>query len=112
MIIYNVTVNVTIHAHDLWMKWLKEEHLPEIMATNTFYDVKIYQLINVDDIDGPTYSVQFYAKSMKEYDLFIEEFASSLRSKSVNKWGNDMFSFRTTLQNIPYNYKENQLQNF
>jgi hypothetical protein len=109
MIIYNVTVNVTIHAHDLWMKWLQEEHLPEIMATNTFYDVKIYQLINVADIDGPTYSVQFYAKSMKEYDLFILKFDTDIRSKSVNKWGNDMFSFRTTLQNIPYNYKENQL---
>jgi hypothetical protein len=110
MIIYNETVNITIHAHDLWMKWLQEEHLPEIMATNTFYDVKIYQLINVDDIDGPTYSIQFYAMSMKEYDLFIEEFEPVLRSKSAQKWGNDMLSFRTTLQNVPYNNKENQLQ--
>lgn len=109
MIIYNITYNVAIHAHDIWKKWVQEEHLPEIMATNTFYDVKIYQLVNVDDIDGPTYSVQFYAKSMKEYDLYIQEFDPAIRSNSVKKWGNDIFSFRSTLQSIPYNYKENQL---
>jgi hypothetical protein len=112
MIIYNETVNVNIPVHDLWMKWLQEEHLPEIMATNTFYDVKIYQLITVDDIDGPTYSIQFYAKSMKEYYLFIKEFDTDLRSKSAQKWGNEIFSFKTTLKSIPYNYTENQLQNF
>lgn len=112
MIIYNMTLNVAIHAHDLWMKWLQEEHLPEIMATNTFYDVKIYQLINVDDIDGPTYSVQFYAKSMNEYNLYIQEFDTDLRSKFAQKWGNDIFTFISTLQSIHYDYKENQLQNF
>lgn len=102
MIVYNITVNVTHQAHNQWMKWLKEEHLPEIMETKTFYDIKIYQLINIDDTDGPTYSVQFFASSMKEYDLFINEYAPALRSKSVNKWGDDMFSFRTTLKSIEY----------
>lgn len=105
MIIYNVTVNVTHQANDLWMKWLKEEHLPEIMETNTFHDVKIYQLINIDETDGPTYSVQFFANSMKEYDNFIQEFAPDLRKKSEKKWGNDMFSFRTTLKSIDYQLK-------
>ena len=105
MIIYNVTVNVTHQGHDLWLKWLKEEHLPEIMETNTFHDVKIYQLINIDETDGPTYSVQFFANSMKEYDNFIQEFAPDLRNKSVKKWGNDIFSFRTTLKSIDYQLK-------
>ena len=105
MIIYNVTVNVTHKAHDLWMKWLKEEHLPEIMETNTFHDIKIYKLINIDETDGPTYSVQFFADSEKEYNKFIDEFAPELRSKSVKKWGDEMFSFRSTLKSIDYQLK-------
>jgi hypothetical protein len=105
MIIYNLTVNITHQAHNEWMKWLKEEHLPEIIETKTFYDIKIYQLINIEEADGPTYSVQFFARSMEEYDIFINEYAPAFINKSVNKWGDEMFSFRTTLKNIDYQIK-------
>ena len=33
MIIYNVTVKIEAEAADEWVKWMKEEHMPELMKT-------------------------------------------------------------------------------
>ncbi len=40
MIIYNVTVKIDLDVHDLWLKWMKEEHIPRVMETACFTDCK------------------------------------------------------------------------
>ena len=36
MIVYNVTSKVTWAIHDEWLQWMKEEHIPEVVATGCF----------------------------------------------------------------------------
>ena len=31
MIIYNVTIRIDLSVHDLWIRWMKEEHMPLIV---------------------------------------------------------------------------------
>lgn len=31
MIIYNVTVNIEHNVHDEWLKFMKDEHIPDVM---------------------------------------------------------------------------------
>jgi uncharacterized membrane protein len=35
-IIYNVTIKVASPIEEAWLRWLKAEHIPDIMATGFF----------------------------------------------------------------------------
>jgi len=49
MIIFNDTVIVEEAIHETWLEWVKQVHIPAVMATGYF---KSYQILNV--IDSPT----------------------------------------------------------
>jgi hypothetical protein len=83
-----------------WIRWQKEEHVPEIMRTNLFYDFKIYRLLDVDDSDGPTYITQFFSETKDNYDRYVNEFAPALRKKANEKWGDRFIGFRTFLEGV------------
>ena len=45
MIVYNVTCNVGSHLAEEWLKWMQEEHIPEVMQTGCFTECKILKLL-------------------------------------------------------------------
>jgi len=98
MIIYNVTIKVQDSIKEDWLSWLKEEHIPEIISTGCFTHANIMQLLEVDDTEGPTYAVQYYAESKGLYNNYIENHAANMRQKAFAKWGNKFIAFRSVMQ--------------
>jgi hypothetical protein len=77
---------------------MKEEHIPEIIGTGCFTDARILQLLEVDDAEGPTYAVQYFAESKALYNRYIEQYADNMRAKAMEKWGNKFIAFRSVMQ--------------
>lgn len=100
MFIYNVTIKIQEAIHEPWLQWLKEEHVPEVLASGCFTNATIVRLLEVDDSEGPTYAVQYIAESKALYNRYIENFAGILRQKSFDKWGNQFMGFRSLMQVI------------
>lgn len=98
MIIYNVTIKVHGSIKEDWLLWLKEEHIPDVIQTGCFTHAVILRLIEVDDTEGPTYAVQYYAESKGLYNNYIENHAAAMRQKGFDKWGNNFIAFRTVMQ--------------
>ena len=98
MIVYNITIKINPSILKEWMQWQKEEHLPEVMATGLFANYQFYKLLEQDESDGSTYVVQFFADSFEKYQQYIDEFATGLRRKSLEKWGDRFIAFRSILQ--------------
>jgi hypothetical protein len=98
MIIYNVTVKITNAIHTDWLQWLKDEHIPEIIQTGCFTHAVILRIMEVDDTEGPTYAIQYFAESKGLYNNYIENHAVLLREKSFKKWGNQFIAFRSVMQ--------------
>jgi hypothetical protein len=98
MIIYNVTIKVAAAIADQWLKWLLEEHIPDVMQTGCFSSHKVVRLLEVDDTEGPTYAIQYNAESKADYNRYIEMYASVLRDKSYQKWGDRFIAFRSVMQ--------------
>lgn len=98
MFVYNVTIKVAHSISAEWLEWLKEEHIPEVMATGCFQDYTLLKLLEVDESEGPTYAVQYKAESKAAYNQYIEKHASALRQKSFDKWGDRFIAFRTVMQ--------------
>lgn len=100
MIVYNVTIKITHAIQADWLQWLQQEHIPEIIKTGCFTKATIFQLIEVDDSEGPTYAVQYFAESKGLYNNYIENHAANLRQKSFDKWGDQFIAFRSVLKVI------------
>jgi hypothetical protein len=98
MILYNVTIKVHNSIHNQWLQWLKEEHVKEVMETNCFASYKILRLLEVDEAEGPTYAIQYFAESKSLYNLYIDKFSKKMRDNSFAKWGDKFIAFRSVMQ--------------
>ena len=98
MIIYNVTIKVQESIAEAWLKWLKEEHIPDVMQSGCFTDTRVLRLLETDDTEGPTYTIQYSAESKGLYNMYIEKFAVALRDKSFQKWGDKFIGFRSVME--------------
>jgi hypothetical protein len=98
MVVYNITVKVHTSIESEWVKWQKQEHIPEIMASGQFSEHKFYRLLEQDDREGITYVVQYFAPSLKHYETYINKFAPLLREKAISRWGNKFIAFRTIME--------------
>ena len=96
MIIYNVTVKVLPEIHDEWLSWMKEIHIPEVLATGCFIENKICQVL-LDETDGVTYSIQYTANSMEDYEHYSANFAAQLQKDHTERYKDKFVAFRTLL---------------
>jgi hypothetical protein len=100
MIIYNVTIKVDATIAEVWLQWLLAEHVPGVMQSGCFSNYKVMQLLEVDDSEGPTYAIQYYAESKADYNRYIENYAAVMRQNSIDKWGGQFIAFRSVMQVI------------
>ena len=98
MIIYNVTIKIQPAIETQWLKWLQEIHIPEVIGTGCFTKATVARLLEVDDSDGPTFTVQYFASGKKDYDHYIDTFAPGLREKSFREWGDQFIAFRSVME--------------
>ena len=98
MIIYNVTSKVEHSIHEEWVKWMKEKHIPEVMSKGFFLKFQFVKVLEVDETDGVTYAIQYYANTKEDYQRYIDEFAAALRQDLLNTWGNKFAGFRSLMQ--------------
>jgi len=97
-IIYNVTIKVEQQIVEAWLQWAINEHIPAILGTKCFTGYKIVRLLEVDDTEGPTYAIQYYAESKADYNRYIEKHAAEMSKRSFDKWGDRFIAFRSVMQ--------------
>lgn len=98
MIIYNVTVKLDPSIEAEWISWMKDEHIPDVLGTGKFTESRFVRLLDVDESEGPTFAVQYTAKSREDYDVYIAEYSADMRKKGTDRWGNLFIAFRTVMQ--------------
>jgi len=99
MIIYNVTVLIDYATEEEWVKWMKEIHIPEVMATNCFIEYKFCKIL-AESEGGNSYSIQYSAENRDILDKYSEEFSTELQQKHKAKFDGKFVAFRTLLEVI------------
>ena len=97
MILYNVTVSIDYDVHQNWLKWMKEVHIPNVLATGLFIENKIAK-IHAEEEGGVSYSIQYLLKSWDNYHNYIDNFSLELQKEYHTKYGNKSVAFRTILE--------------
>lgn len=98
MIIYNVTVKVELAVAEAWLRWMLNEHIPGIMQTQCFTDYRIVRLLEVDDSEGPTYAIQYFADSKADYNRYMELYSSGMSQVSFEKWRDRFIAFNSVME--------------
>ncbi len=97
MYIYNVTINVQESVHDKWVKWMRQEHIPQMLATGKFTKALMSKVLVQEPMGGITYSVQYTTESKALLERYYAEDAKKLREES-KQFKDKCVSFRTELE--------------
>ena len=99
MFIYNVTINIDESAHEEWLDWMTNEHIPDMLSTGKFVKALMTKVMVEEEMGGLTYSIQYTTDSKETLEKYYKENADELRSRS-NKFAGKFVAFRTELQVI------------
>ena len=99
MYIYNVTVNIEETINDEWVRWMNEEHIPEMLATGKFTKALMTKVLVEEEMGGVTYSIQYTTESKSILQQYYDEDAERLRNKT-NRFAGKFVAYRTELEVI------------
>ena len=99
-IIYNVTVSIDLAVEKEWVSWMKEKHIPDVMATGCFLESRFTKVLNDQDQGGASYSIQYLLANEADYQLYLNEFAARLQQEHALKYHGKFAAFRTMLQMV------------
>ena len=97
MILYNVTVSLDASIHTDWLEWMRNVHIPEVMATGYFVEHKICKLLVDDEI---TYAIQYNCESLEKLNEYQEKHSPALQQKHTDRYKGKFGAFRTLLEII------------
>ncbi|MGB5818510.1 MAG: DUF4286 family protein [Saonia sp.] len=100
MYIYNVTINIDESVHDQWFIWMRETHIPEMLATGKFTHAKMCKVLVAEEMGGTTYSVQYTTANKETLERYYTEDADQMRQKGMMLFPNKFVAFRTELEII------------
>ncbi len=99
MIIYNVTVQLDKEVHQEWLQWMKNKHIPEVMASGQFLDYRIFRLIDESE-EVVTYACQYQCESMDNIHRYQETYAPALQADHRKRYDGRFVAFRTLLEDV------------
>ncbi|MBR9853185.1 MAG: DUF4286 family protein [Algicola sp.] len=98
MLIYNVTINIDDSVHDQWLDWMKDKHVPNMLATGKFSHAKMVKVLVEEDMGGITYSIQYTTQDRTTLEAYYKEDADRLRAEAQKMFPNKFVAFRTELE--------------
>lgn len=97
MFIYNVTVSIDKSIAEEWVKWMKNVHIPLVMATGYFTEYKMCRVLFVDD-EGATFSTQYTFNTMQDIENYQKLEAPRLQAGMIALYDGKYTAFRTLLE--------------
>jgi len=97
-VLYNVTIKVDTAIVEDWLTWMKQIHIPEVMATKCFESFKLSRILGDDDEHGVGFAVQYVSPNMEVFNRYQREHAKILQQQHSDRYTNRYAAFRTLMQ--------------
>ncbi len=97
MIIYNVTVKVDLELQEEWRRWMREEHIPAVLATGRFTGYKLCRILHQEE-DGATYAVQYFCPDMATMQQYAAREAPRLQAEHRERFQDRYVAIRTLME--------------
>lgn len=99
MLLYNVTLIIEEDVAPDWLLWMKEMHIPQVMATGKFVSNRLLKVVDSPN-EGVTYCAQYMVENIADYNDYQQNFAAALQADLQSKFENKLVAFRTLMESI------------
>ncbi|SDE45044.1 protein of unknown function [Mucilaginibacter pineti] len=99
MIVYNDTIIVEEAIHEEWLKWIKDVHIPAIMATGLFSSYRILTVVDSPN-EGVTYCIQYNADTIEQFQQFYMNHLHSFQSIHQERYAERFVMFNTLMKEV------------
>jgi hypothetical protein len=100
MIVYSVTVAIEDSIEQDWVTWMKDVHIPEVMATGKFIDFRFCRVFPHHEDDNKSYNISYRCKDMDTYLAYQENESKALQEDHTKRYEGKFAAFRTILEQI------------
>ncbi len=100
MLLYNVTVGVDKEIEEEWLRYMKEQHIRDVLNTGLFVGHKMYKVLHDQEEGTISYSVQYLARNIQDIRKYLEFFAPALIEEHRKKFHNRHVAFMTLLDEV------------
>jgi hypothetical protein len=99
MILYNVTVSIDPVIAEDWVKWMRSNHIPDVMATGCFVESRISR-VHGEEEGGVTYAITYLSPNQEKMDEYQQQHAPILQKDHAERYAGKFAAFRTILSVI------------
>ena len=99
MIVYNETIIVEEASYDNWIAYMRQVHIPEVMATGHFDSFKILNVIDSPN-EGVTTCVQYNTDSEERFAKFYNQHLHPLHAAHHELYENKYVLYSSLMETI------------
>ena len=100
MYTYNVTISIDKTIEAEWVQWMKNEHIPKVLATGMFSSNKLCKVLSHDDPATCSYCSMYDTSALDNFVRYLNDFAPALRAEMDSKYHGKYAAFRTLLEEV------------
>lgn len=100
MILYNITFNVELEVVEAFKSFIQQEHIPSLNFDEKLMDYKLFKLLNVDESEAMTITLQYFLKDMATYNQHLMTVDSQLKGELFKMYGEKVLYFCSILEKI------------
>lgn len=97
-VLYNVTIKIESEISQEWIQWMKNTHIPDVMATKCFESYRLTRIIEDEDEHGVGFAIQYVAPNIDFFNTYQSEHAKRLQKEHADRYANRYVSFRTLMK--------------
>jgi hypothetical protein len=87
MFIYEVTITLLKSVQTDWLEWMLTKHIPDIMKSGYFDDVKAFQIIEPTEYEKKvSFTAHYYCKSMEAYKEYREKHSDNFAAEHARRF--------------------------
>ena len=99
MIVYNDTFILEDAVEQEWLHWMKNVHIPAIMATGHFSSYRILHIIDSPN-DGVTYCVQYNADTQAAFNEYYTHHLFNFQQLHQERFAERFVMFNTLMKTV------------
>ncbi len=87
MVIYSVEILIDEAVADAWMRWMKESHIPAVLATGYFLDCQFGRVMEPHSVDGHVgFRIDYRCRSVTQLEEYQRDSAAALQADHASRF--------------------------
>lgn len=100
MFVYQVNISIDREVEEDWVKWMKADHIPDVMKTGFFETYQIRKAIATDEKYITRYAIEYACRSLENYEAYQKGPGPALQKAHAERYRDQFTATRAFFEII------------